>query len=140
MRYAIIENNVVVNVTESEEPVGVASEYANIGDVYDGSIFHSSHQPISEVVADSFFISKRAFIKRLTTDYWLDLEDAAASIRDLRKLVLLFNNSSYINLQDPDVVDGVSAALSPLMPVQLQKTQAEVDAILLTPCQPGEEP
>lgn len=90
--------------------------------------------------AESFDISKRAFIKRLGTDYWLDLEDAAASIRDLRKLVLLFNNSTYINLKDPDVVAGVTAALNPLMPVQLQKTQAEVDAILLTPCQPGEEP
>lgn len=94
--------------------------------------------PIVPVV--SFDISKRAFIKRLGTDYWIDLEDAAASIRDLRKLVLLFNNSSYINLKDTDVVAGVSAALNPLMPVQLQKTQAEVDAILLTPCQPGEEP
>ena len=139
MRYAIIENNIVVNVIESEEPVGVASESANIGDVYDGSIFHSPHQPISQGIADSFIISKRAFIKRLTSDYWLDLEDAAASIRDLRKLVLLFNNSTYINLQDPDVVAGVTAALNPLMPVQLQKTQAEVGAILLTPCQQGEE-
>ena len=88
----------------------------------------------------SFDISKRAFIKRLTPDFWLDIEDSAASIRDLRKLVLLFNNSSYINLKDTDVVAGVSAALNPLMPVQLQKTQAEVDAILLTPCRPGEEP
>jgi hypothetical protein len=88
----------------------------------------------------SYDISKRAFIKRLTADYWLDLEDAAASIRDLRKLALLFNNSSYINLQDPDVIAGISAALNPLMPVQLQKTQEEVDAILLTPCQQGEEP
>lgn len=96
--------------------------------------------PVEQAVQPSFDISKRAFIKRLTADYWLDLEDAAASIRDLRKLVLLFNNSSYINLKDTDVVAGVSAALSPLMPVQLQKTQAEVDDILLTPCRPGEEP
>ena len=88
----------------------------------------------------TYDISKRAFIKRLGADYWLDLEDAAASIRDLRKLVLLFNNSTYINLKDPDVVMGVSAALSPLMPTTLQKPQEEVDAILNTPCQPGEEP
>lgn len=88
----------------------------------------------------SYDISKRAFIKRLGTDYWLDLEDASASIRDLRKLVMLFNNSSYISLKDPDVVAGVTAALNPLMPVQLQKTQEEVDAILETPCQAGEEP
>lgn len=100
--------------------------------------FELERIPYTPVV--SFDISKRAFIKRLTADYWLDIEDAAASIRDLRKLVLLFNNSSYINLQDPDVIAGVSAALSPLMPVQLQKTQEEVDAILLTHCQPGEEP
>lgn len=96
--------------------------------------------PVDRAVQPSFDISKRAFIKRLGTDYWLDLEDAAASIRDLRKLVLLFNNSTYINLQDPDVVAGVSAALNPLMPVQLQKTQEEVDAILETTCQAGEEP
>lgn len=93
-----------------------------------------------EAPAPSFDLSKRAFIKRMGADCWLDLEEAAASIRDLRKLVLLFNNSTYINLQDPDVVAGVNAALNPLMPVQLQKTQEAVDAILNTPCQPGEEP
>lgn len=105
---------------------------------YPGAVLLPS-EPVSPP-AGSFDISKRAFIKRLTPDYWLDIEDAAASIRDLRKLVLLFNNSSYISLKDPDVVAGVSAALNPLMPVQLQKTQEEIDAILETPCQAGEEP
>ncbi len=92
------------------------------------------------IVIESWEISKRAFIKRLGSDYWLDLEDASVTIRDLRKLVLLFNNSTYINLQDSDVIAGVSAALNPAMPTLLQKTQAEVDAILLTPCQTGEGP
>ena len=42
MRYAIIENNVVVNVAESEEPFTdewILSDTANIGDTWDGLEF-----------------------------------------------------------------------------------------------------
>lgn len=86
-------------------------------------------------------ISKLAFINRVGEDFWLDVEDAAAAgNRDFRKMVLMFTNASFINLKDERVISGISVAASGLVPANLQKTQAEVDTILLTPCQPGEEP
>lgn len=90
---------------------------------------------------ETWEISKLAFINRVGEDLWLDVEDAAAAgNRDLRKMVLMFANASFINLKDERVIAGISVASSGLVPASLQKTQAEVDAILNTPCQPGEEP
>lgn len=90
---------------------------------------------------ETWEISKLAFINRVGEDFWLDVEDAAAAgNRDFRKMVLMFTNASFINLKDERVIIGISAASSGLVPASLQKTQAEVDAILNTPCQPGEEP
>ena len=91
--------------------------------------------------AETWEISKLAFINRVGEDFWLDVEDAAAAgNRDFRKMVLMFTNASFINLKDERVIAGISVASSGLVPASLQKTQAEVDAILNTPCQPGEEP
>ena len=91
--------------------------------------------------AETWEISKLAFINRVGEDFWLDVEDAAAAgNRDFRKMVLMFINASFINLKDERVISGISVAASGLVPASLQKTQAEVDAILNTPCQPGEEP
>ena len=91
--------------------------------------------------AETWEISKLAFINRVGEDFWLDVEDAAAAgNRDFRKMVLMFTNASFINLKDERVITGISVASSGLVPASLQKTQAEVDAILNTPCQPGEEP
>ena len=90
---------------------------------------------------ETWEISKLAFINRVGEDFWLDVEDAAAAgNRDFRKMALMFTNASFINLQDERVISGISVAASGLVPANLQKTQAEVDAILLTPCRPGEEP
>lgn len=91
--------------------------------------------------AETWEISKLAFVNRVGEDFWLDVEDAAAAgNRDFRKMVLMFTNASFINLKDERVIAGISVASSGLVPASLQKTQAEVDAILNTPCQPGEEP
>ena len=95
----------------------------------------------TQASAETWEISKLAFINRVGEDFWLDVEDAAAAgNRDFRKMVLMFTNASFINLRDERVISGISVASSGLVPASLQKTQAEVDAILNTPCQPGEEP
>lgn len=88
----------------------------------------------------SWVISKHAFIKRVGADYWLDLEDATPSSRDLRKLMLIWNNSSVVDLKNEDIAKGVQIALDPNAPAALRKTAEEVDAVLGVPCQPGEEP
>lgn len=96
---------------------------------------------ISIQQTESFVISKLSFITRVGEDFWLDVEDAALAVsRDFRKLVLMFNNAQFIDLKDPRVVGAISSTTSPDLPSALQKTQAQVDAILNTPCQPGEEP
>ena len=103
---------------------------------------HVIREAIGEVRVPepSWIISKHAFIKRVGPDYWLTLEDAAPASRDLRKLMLIFNNASVINLKDGDIAQGVQIALDQNAPAALRKTAAEVDAVLGVPCQPGEEP
>lgn len=56
MRYAVIENGVVVNVAESESALSaswVQSNSAKIGDSFDGSVFGTPTLSLSELAADA---------------------------------------------------------------------------------------
>jgi|DEB0MinimDraft_6_1074348.scaffolds.fasta_scaffold70440_2 hypothetical protein len=56
MRYAVIENGVVVNIAESESALTaswVQSDSARIGDSFDGSVFGAPTPPLSELAADA---------------------------------------------------------------------------------------
>lgn len=79
MRYAIIQNGVVVNVAVSEQALEsnwIASETAAIGDLYDGQSFTRPQQPdpVPEVVS-----MRQARLALLQADLLDDVETAMAS-------------------------------------------------------------
>lgn len=78
MRYAIIENGVVANVAEAEEPLGknwLQSDVASIGDLYDGVNF--TGPPTSQEDIDAAWKNLRAQRDaKLDSSDWTQLADA----------------------------------------------------------------
>ena len=78
MRYAVVENGIVTNAAEAEEPLGenwVRSDTAEIGDLYDGVTFSPPSVDQSKIdVAWGIVRSDRN--ARLTASDWTQVADA----------------------------------------------------------------
>lgn len=140
MRYAIIENEMVVNVVESDAPVGVASETANIGDRYENGEFIKPDPAPQLAPAESFGISKLAFKNRFPRDKWKAAKAAASVSIDMADFFEDFELALFINLQDPRTIASVNDLADISVPVEFRLTAEEVANVIETPCQPGEEP
>jgi len=78
MRYAIIENGVVANVAEAEEPLDagwVQSDDADIGDLYDGEIF-TAPPPSQEEIDAAWKTLRAQRDAKLSASDWTQLADA----------------------------------------------------------------
>lgn len=94
MRYAIIENNVVVNVAESEEPFTeewILSDTANIGDTWDGLEFITPPK-INQTILDI-----------LLTDIWTIPADSAtvATVTYTDTDTVYFSINETVHAVDP---------------------------------------
>jgi hypothetical protein len=78
MRYAIIENGIVVNVAAADEPLGanwVQSEIANIGNLYDGESFTAPF-PSQEEIDAAWKALRAQRDAKLSASDWTQLADA----------------------------------------------------------------
>lgn len=89
---------------------------------------------------ESFAVSKLAFKGRFPNAKWRAARGASSLSADLADFFEDFDLAKYMDLQDPRTVAAITSLSDAAVPAEFRLTQAEVDAILNTPCQPGEAP
>lgn len=129
--FAIIENDIVVNVVVSETALAgnwVESDTAAIGDKYiDGEFIKPEPLPTSDPVADKR-ITKLAFKQRLTQTERIAIRATAQSnpmVYDFQDLV---DSATFVDLSRQDTIDGLRALESAGL-----LEEGRVDQILMAP-------
>jgi hypothetical protein len=141
MRYAIIENGIVVNIAEAEFPLAdnwIAGETANRGDTYvDGTFIPSEPEPEPE---PPWRLTKLAFKNRFPREKWIAARQAAAANALLADFFESFELATFIDLQQGETRAGVMALTADAIPEAIRLTLAEADAVLTTPAAAHEMP
>ena len=120
MRYAIIQNGVVVNVVEAvEAPAnGVATLVANPGAIYAAGQFTNAPEPKSA-------LTRFEFMARFTPTELAGIYAAAATDVEVLVWTKLLEAATTIELDHPQTLAGIAA----LVAAELL-TQERADAIL----------
>ena len=134
MKYAIIENGVVVNVASADFPLGpnwVQSDTAGIGWTYDNGVFTAPVVPEPPVVVDpcEWLIDKGPFFDRFGAAKMTVLTSNDAVIK---AILLDIGARHWIDLKRPDVATSL-AYVGSVVPAVDATMQA---AILNTPVDP----
>jgi hypothetical protein len=102
-RYAIVQNEKVVNVviSDSPEPSWILSASANVGDDYVGGVFVHC-QPTADMR-----ITKLAFKQRFTAAERIAIREAAKTVPEVYDFEDLVNSAAFIDLARPDTIAAV---------------------------------
>jgi hypothetical protein len=137
-RWALIENETVVNVVEQEtEPqlfgswVETPTYHVTPGWGYVNAVFVDPNPPLPL----PNIITKVAFRFRMTDPEYVGILSAAKTDVEVAAWVETFNMVSQIDLDNQRTKDGVTNLVSKNL-----LTQARADEILTAPVQPGERP
>jgi hypothetical protein len=109
MKYAIIENGVVVNTVITNAPKDsswIQSDTGGIGWAYADGVFTA---PAAAPVAPVRILSKVEYLKRLTQAERINIRAAAAGNAVVDDYVQLLNVTGVVNLDDPDTIGGLNA-------------------------------
>lgn len=115
MKYAIIENGIVINVAEALEPLGanwVQSDTASIGDAYNGTQFTA---PTPVVVVPIEISARQARLALLGAGLLADVDTAIAAMPspDKEQAQIEWQYATTINRNHPFVVNlGAALGLS----------------------------
>lgn len=110
MRYAIIENDIVINVVVSDEPLGdnwVHSDVATIGDSYENGGFVRPADDINP--SQDTRITKPAFKQRLTQAERIAIRAAAQTDPIVYDFLDIMDSATFIDLSRQDTIDGLTA-------------------------------
>jgi hypothetical protein len=102
-RYAIVQNEKVVNVviSDSPEPSWILSTSANVGDDYVDGVF-AYCQPTADMR-----ITKLAFKQRFTAAERIAIREAAKTVPEVYDFEDLVNSAAFIDLARPDTIAAV---------------------------------
>jgi hypothetical protein len=81
----------------------VKNDTASQGDTFDGENFTKAPKPAPKTV-----LTHRQFLKRLTTQEFKRIRQAAKTDGDVDMFMYQFERALDIVLQDPDTIDGVN--------------------------------
>ena len=95
----------------------------------------STELPISQ----SWEITKFAFKNRFPREKWKAAKALASVDADIADFFEDIDFAKYIDLKYQPLVDGINGLGLESVPENIRLTEAEIDAILNVPCQPGEE-
>lgn len=104
MKYAIVENNVVVNVAESEQPLDltwVQSDVAKIGDIYDGTSF-TTPLPDKDWAEEYYRLERNRRLEE--TDWWANTDVIMSDEQRQYRQALrdITDHANWPYLQDAD--------------------------------------
>lgn len=139
MRYAIIENEIVVNIAESNVALfdnWVLADAAEIGDSYINGEFISPEpelEPEPDEPKLETRITKLAFKQRLTQAERISIREAAATNPLVFDFMDILDSATYIDLSRQDTIGGVNA-----MEVAGLLDEGRADEILTAPVQEHE--
>jgi hypothetical protein len=133
--YAIVQNNVVVNIAVSTYPLApnwIQSDVAQIGWTYNGSTF-SPPAPAPDTRPP--IITRLAFRYRMTDEEYVGILNAAKTDVSVAAWVETFNIVSQVNLNDPRTKSGLDMMVSKNLLTADRET-----AILTASVTPDERP
>lgn len=119
MRYAIIENGVVVNVVEGGG-VGIPSDTAGIGDLWDGEQFTRPTPPAARRI-----ITRVEFLRRLGKPAGGAILTASNVSADLKYWLEMFRSAPEVDLDLQETIDGMAEIVA----ANIGVTQADSDRV-----------
>ena len=106
-----------------------------IGKKYENGVFVE----VPVVVPEVWLITKFAFKKRFPAAKWRNARSLISLDAQLADFFEDIDFAKFIDLKFPDLIAGVNFLGTTNVPADIQLTQEEINAILNTPCQVGEE-